>query len=182
MTSEPPSSPSFSTRRCVEPHSQVHAQTNHRRHHGRPCRGRSRNLPPTARQRSRVRSRHARCVWRCAAAFPLCARQTNIPAPKRIISEIEWADKCSAIDGPAVLDLFGFDAEEFTPGTVSARTGAAGYRLRRSRASRRRWPEQVAAVATAPLNKEALRMPPAFHVSRPHGDVRRQDGRRRGPA
>jgi hypothetical protein len=57
-----------------------------------------------------------------------CARQAGLPAPKRIISEIEWAEKFSSVDEPAVLDIFGFDAEGFTPGTVSAKTGAAGYR------------------------------------------------------
>ena len=50
----------------------------------------------------------------CATATPIvfgdarllsrCARQTGLPAPKRIISEIEWAEKCSTIDEPAVLD------------------------------------------------------------------------------
>ncbi len=84
-----------------------------------------------------------------------CARQTNLPAPKRIISEIEWADKCSSIDGPAVLDLFGFDAEDFTPGTVSARTGAGGFRYV-EKSIEAALAKQVAAVATAPLNKEAL--------------------------
>lgn len=85
-----------------------------------------------------------------------CARQTNLPAPKRIISEIEWAEKCAGIDEPAVLDLFGFDAEEFTPGTVSAKTGAAGYRYV-EKSIEAAMAKQVAAVATAPLNKEALR-------------------------
>lgn len=94
-------------------------------------------------------------VFGDARLLSRCARQTNIPAPKRIISEIEWADKCSSIDGPAVLDLFGFDAEEFTPGTVSARTGAAGYRYV-EKSIEAALAKQVAAVATAPLNKEAL--------------------------
>ncbi len=84
-----------------------------------------------------------------------CARQTNLPAPKRIISEIEWAEKCSSIDGPAVLDLFGFVAEDFTPGKVSARTGAAGFRYV-EKSIEAALAKQVAAVATAPLNKEAL--------------------------
>ena len=84
-----------------------------------------------------------------------CARQTGLPAPKRIISEIEWAEKCGSIDEPAVLDLFGFDAEDFTPGTVSARTGAAGYRYV-EKSIEAALAKQVAAVATAPLNKEAL--------------------------
>ncbi|MES2597108.1 MAG: 4-hydroxythreonine-4-phosphate dehydrogenase PdxA [Verrucomicrobiota bacterium] len=84
-----------------------------------------------------------------------CARQTNLPAPKRIISEIEWAEKCGSIDEPAVLDIFGFDASDFTPGKVSAKTGAAGFRYV-EKSIEAALAKQVAAVATAPLNKEAL--------------------------
>lgn len=84
-----------------------------------------------------------------------CARQTGLPAPKRIISEIEWAEACTRIDEPAVLDVFGFNAEDFTPGVVSARTGAAGYRYV-EKSIEAAMAKQVAAVATAPLNKEAL--------------------------
>jgi 4-hydroxythreonine-4-phosphate dehydrogenase len=85
-----------------------------------------------------------------------CARQTGLPAPKRIISEIEWIDRCSTLDEPAVLDLFGFDAEDFAPGIISAKTGAAGYRYV-EKSIEAALAQQVAAVATAPLNKEALR-------------------------
>ena len=85
-----------------------------------------------------------------------CARQIGLPAPTRIISEIEWAEKCGDIDAPAVLDLFGLDAEGFTPGVVSAKTGAAGYRYV-EKSIEAALAKQVAAVATAPLNKEALR-------------------------
>jgi len=84
-----------------------------------------------------------------------CARQTGLQAPPRIVSEIEWAEKCREIDGPAVLDLFGFDAEGFEPGKVSAKTGAAGYRYV-EKSIEAALAGQVAAVATAPLNKEAL--------------------------
>ena len=84
-----------------------------------------------------------------------CARQTGLPAPRRIISEIEWAERCGGIDEPAVLDLFGFDAEGFAPGIVSARTGAAGYRYV-EKSIEAALAGQVVAVATAPLNKEAL--------------------------
>ena len=84
-----------------------------------------------------------------------CARQTGLPAPKRILSEIEWADKCAGLNEPAILDIFGFDVEGFVPGIVSARTGAAGYRYV-ERSIEAALAKQVAAVATAPLNKEAL--------------------------
>jgi 4-hydroxythreonine-4-phosphate dehydrogenase len=84
-----------------------------------------------------------------------CARQTGLQAPPRIVSEIEWSEKCREIAGPAVLDLFGFDAEGFEPGKVSAKTGAAGYRYV-EKSITAALAGQVAAVATAPLNKEAL--------------------------
>ncbi len=95
-------------------------------------------------------------VFGDARLLARCARQAGLITPKRIISEIEWPEKCANVDEPAVLDIFGFDAEDFTPGVVSARTGAAGYRyVEKSIAAA--LAGQVAAVATAPLNKEALR-------------------------
>lgn len=94
-------------------------------------------------------------VFGDARLLARCARQTGLPAPRRIISEIEWAEKCGSLDEPAVLDVFGFDAEGFTPGVVSAKTGAAGYRYV-EKSIEAVLAKQVAAVATAPLNKEAL--------------------------
>ncbi len=94
-------------------------------------------------------------VFGDARLMSRCARQTGLPAPGRIISEIEWAEKCGSIDEPAVLDVFGFDAEGFTPGSVSAKTGAAGFRYV-EKSIEAALARQVAAVATAPLNKEAL--------------------------
>jgi 4-phospho-D-threonate 3-dehydrogenase / 4-phospho-D-erythronate 3-dehydrogenase len=84
-----------------------------------------------------------------------CARQTGLLAPRRIVSEIEWAETCGTLEEPAVLDVFGMDAEGFEPGKVSARTGAAGFRYV-EKSIQAALAGQVAAVATAPLNKEAL--------------------------
>lgn len=84
-----------------------------------------------------------------------CARHTGLPAPKRIVSEIEWAEKCAEVSEPCVLDVFGFDAEDFMLGKVSAKTGAAGFRYV-EKSIEAAMAKQVAAVATAPLNKEAL--------------------------
>lgn len=94
-------------------------------------------------------------VFGDARLLARCARQTGLPAPRRILSEIDWAEQCSLIDEPAVLDLFGFNAEGFTPGVVSALTGAAGYRYV-EKSIEAALAGQVAGVATAPLNKEAL--------------------------
>jgi 4-hydroxythreonine-4-phosphate dehydrogenase len=84
-----------------------------------------------------------------------CARQTGLPSPRRILSEIEWSEKFASLDEPAVLDVFGFDADGFEPGKVSAKTGAAGFRYV-EKAIEAALIGQVSAVATAPLNKEAL--------------------------
>jgi 4-hydroxythreonine-4-phosphate dehydrogenase len=94
-------------------------------------------------------------VFGDARLLARCARQVGLPAPRRILSEIEWADACQKLDEPAVLDLFGFDATDFTPGIVSARTGAAAYRYV-EKSIEAALAGQVAGVATAPLNKEAL--------------------------
>jgi 4-phospho-D-threonate 3-dehydrogenase / 4-phospho-D-erythronate 3-dehydrogenase len=94
-------------------------------------------------------------VFGDARLLSRCARQTNLPAPRRIISEIEWAEICDTIEEPCVLDVFGFDAERFEPGIVSAKTGAAGFRYV-EKSIEAALAKQVAAVATAPLNKEAL--------------------------
>jgi 4-hydroxythreonine-4-phosphate dehydrogenase len=69
-----------------------------------------------------------------------CAERTGLPAP----------------DPSAVRDLGLFDDSGFEPGVVSAKTGAAGYGyvLNSIEAA---LAGDVAAVATAPLNKEALR-------------------------
>lgn len=102
-----------------------------------------------------VRAFATSVVFGDARLLARCARQTGLPAPKRLLSEIDWAEKCGSIDEPAVLDIFGFDAEDFMPGTVSAKTGAAGYRYV-EKSIQAALAKQVAAVATAPLNKEAL--------------------------
>lgn len=94
-------------------------------------------------------------VFGDARMLARCARQTGLAAPRRIISEIDWSDVCGSITEPAVLDVFGFDAEGFAPGVVSAKTGAAGYRYV-EKSIEAALAGQVAAVATAPLNKEAL--------------------------
>lgn len=95
-------------------------------------------------------------VFGDARLLSRCARQTGLPAPRRILSEIEWAEKHASLEEPAVLDLFGFDATDFTPGKVSARTGAASY-LYIEKSIQAALAGHIAAVATAPINKEALR-------------------------
>ncbi len=84
-----------------------------------------------------------------------CARHTGLQAPRRILSELDWPVACKTLTEPCVLDVFGFHAENFSPGVVSARTGAAGFRYV-EKSIEAALAGQVSGVATAPLNKEAL--------------------------
>lgn len=94
-----------------------------------------------------------------AGMLAQCARKTGLPEPRRVLSQSEWValqrDE-SPIQEASVLHLPGFDATDFVPGTVSAATGAAGYHFVRQSIIAALAGE-VAGVATAPLNKEALR-------------------------
>ncbi len=95
-------------------------------------------------------------VFGDASLLERCARHTGLPAPTRILTEADWPEQHSTLAEPAVLDLPGFDDTDFQPGVVSAKTGAAAYHyVEKSIAAA--LAGQVAGVATAPLNKEALR-------------------------
>ena len=85
-----------------------------------------------------------------------CAKQVGLPVPMPIIPEAEWSVRRTSIQHPAILDLPGFDVGGFQPGVVSAKTGAAAYRyvLKSIEAA---LANEIDAVATGPLNKEALR-------------------------
>ncbi len=91
-----------------------------------------------------------------AGILARCASQSGLPAPARILTESQWRETRGDIADPCVLDLPFFDDTGFVPGLVSARTGAAGfhYVLKSIVAATA---GEVAAVATAPLHKEALR-------------------------
>ncbi|MEQ1830189.1 MAG: 4-hydroxythreonine-4-phosphate dehydrogenase PdxA [Pirellula sp.] len=95
-------------------------------------------------------------VFGDAGILAQCAKHTGLAMPINIVEEREWPKLYATIDKPSVLHLPGFDATNFRPGVVSAQTGAAGYRyvIKSIEAA---LANQVAAVATGPLNKEALR-------------------------
>lgn len=94
-------------------------------------------------------------VFGDAGILRRCAEVTGLPAPEVICTELEWAERRCDLKSPAVLDLPGFDAEDFVPGVVSARTGAAAYRYVEASIDHA-LAGSVAAVSTGPLNKEAL--------------------------
>ena len=78
------------------------------------------------------------------------AEQCGLAKPTKYIEGLAEAD------GPCVLDLGAITTSDFETGTVNADTGRAGYTYVED-AINAALSGQVAAVTTAPLNKEALR-------------------------
>ena len=78
------------------------------------------------------------------------AEQCGLAKPAKYIEGLAEAD------GPCVLDLGAITTNDFATGTVNAATGRAGYTYVED-AINAALSGQVAAVTTAPLNKEALR-------------------------
>ncbi|MCO6456947.1 MAG: 4-hydroxythreonine-4-phosphate dehydrogenase PdxA [Pirellulaceae bacterium] len=83
------------------------------------------------------------------------ARQLGLPWHAPVISAERWSAEWSQVREPAVLDLRRLRAEEVVPGRVEAACGDAAYRCVMA-AIDAGLAGQVAAVATAPLHKEAL--------------------------
>ena len=84
------------------------------------------------------------------AVLEQSAEQCGLAKPAKYIGGLAEAD------GPCVLDLGAITTNDFATGTVNAATGRAGYTYVED-AINAALSGQVAAVTTAPLNKEALR-------------------------
>jgi len=84
------------------------------------------------------------------AVLEQAAEQCGLAKPAQYIGGLAEAD------GPCVLDLGAIAPTDFETGTVNAATGRAGYTYVED-AINAALSGQVAAVTTAPLNKEALR-------------------------
>lgn len=94
-------------------------------------------------------------VFGDAAVLRHCADVTGLPAPRHIIPQSRWTQGMPAPGQPAVLDLPFFDRMGFTPGVISARTGAAAHHYIQQSIDAA-LAAQVDGVVTAPINKEAL--------------------------
>jgi 4-hydroxythreonine-4-phosphate dehydrogenase len=90
-----------------------------------------------------------------SAVLEMCARQLDLPLPAVTLSRREWRSAHAELTRPAVLDLGALDLADFTPGTISASTGAAAY-VYVDAAIDAALAGEIAGVITAPLNKEAL--------------------------
>jgi len=94
-------------------------------------------------------------VFGDASVLRRVARKLSLPFTAPVISKADWPAQSRALRGPAVLDLQCLDADAITAGQVDARCGEAAFQyvlagIRAGLAG------EVDAVATGPLNKEAL--------------------------
>jgi len=94
-------------------------------------------------------------VFGDASVLRRVAQKLGLPFTVPVISKADWPVQSRTLRGPAVLDLQCLDADAITPGRVDARCGEAAFQyvlagIRAGLAG------EVEAVATAPLNKEAL--------------------------
>ncbi len=96
-------------------------------------------------------------VFGDAAVLGAVARQLDLPEPARRLSLSEWRQCAEEVTGPLVVDLEAANLADFTPGSISAHTGAASFAYINA-AIDAALAGTVAAVTTAPINKEALAM------------------------
>ena len=94
-------------------------------------------------------------VFGDAGVLRRVSRQTGQPLEARVLSLAEWPLGHARCREPVVLDLQCIPAEAVSPGRVDPRCGDAAFRyvIASIEAALRK---EVDAVATAPLNKEAL--------------------------
>ncbi len=92
-------------------------------------------------------------VFGDAAVLERCASVTGLEAPKLVIGA---ADSFETLAGPAVVDLKRVDADALVVGEISAASGRASFDYIEASISAA-LAGRVAAVTTAPINKEAFR-------------------------
>lgn len=99
--------------------------------------------------------RCAPVVFGDAAVLRACAARAGLPFRAPVIAAGDWAAAHAAVRVPSVLDLGVIAPDDFQPGKINAATGRAGYTYV-DRAIDAALAGEVAAVTTAPLNKEAM--------------------------
>ncbi len=95
-------------------------------------------------------------VFGDATVLKQCAKKLGLHAGFPILDGDDLADVARA-EVPSIMDVTGLDHVRFQPGHVDANTGAAAFAYI-NRAIDAALGEHVAAVTTAPINKEALAM------------------------
>jgi 4-hydroxythreonine-4-phosphate dehydrogenase len=86
-----------------------------------------------------------------------CATRAGLALHAPVIDFAKWSSDFANVNEPTVLDLGVLPPRGFRPGTISAATGQAGFTYV-NKAIDAALAGQVAAVTTAPLNKEAMNM------------------------
>jgi 4-hydroxythreonine-4-phosphate dehydrogenase len=94
-------------------------------------------------------------VFGDAGVLGRVAKKLALPFSAPILNLEDWPARAADAAGPLVLDLPGLGAAEVIPGQVSARCGEAAFRYVTASIAAA-LAHEVDAVATAPLNKEAL--------------------------
>ena len=94
-------------------------------------------------------------VFGDAGVMRRVAEKLSLPFAAPVMSLEEWRTAGPAVRGPVLLDLRCIGVEDFGPGRVSARCGDAAFRYVIA-SIESALAKEVDAVATAPLNKEAL--------------------------
>jgi 4-hydroxythreonine-4-phosphate dehydrogenase len=92
-------------------------------------------------------------VFGDAAVLHACATTTGLPAPQLVIPLSSWPQH--NLQQPHVVDCNAIRPDEFSPGSINAATGRAAFTYV-DHAITAALAHHVAAVTTAPLNKEAL--------------------------
>ncbi|MCH5374486.1 MAG: 4-hydroxythreonine-4-phosphate dehydrogenase PdxA, partial [Planctomycetes bacterium] len=91
-----------------------------------------------------------------AGVLQRVAGACGLTMPARILTPEDWLAQCRTLREPAVVSFEAIAADSVQPGQVDASTGAASYRYIES-AIRSALAGDVAAIATGPIHKEALR-------------------------
>jgi 4-hydroxythreonine-4-phosphate dehydrogenase len=94
-------------------------------------------------------------VFGDAGVLSAVSEFASLPAPPPDLSFADWKTRCADVDEPVVVDFAAIDAAAVKPGSVDAATGRASYRYIEA-AIAAALADQVAAVATGPIHKEAL--------------------------
>jgi len=94
-------------------------------------------------------------VFGDAGVLARVAEVCRLAPPEHVLSAEAWPEQAASLDRPAVVDCQAIDAPSVEPGRVSAACGRAAFAYI-DRAIQAALAGQVAAVATAPLHKEAL--------------------------
>jgi 4-phospho-D-threonate 3-dehydrogenase / 4-phospho-D-erythronate 3-dehydrogenase len=96
-------------------------------------------------------------VFGDAAVLRRVAAKAQIPFDAPVLSASDWPAAWGSLQTPSVLDLQVIAPDAFQPGSINAATGRAGFTCV-DRAIDAALAGEVAAVATAPLNKEAMHL------------------------